>query len=201
MRVQLCTHITQTSKAQRNNGIVQLKDLKSLPAQIGLEILTLLAQIGLEILTLLAQCVVFCDQVSKRAFAVQVNNVLKVLIHVLKTLAQCVVCCHQLSKHARAVMDNNVFKFLAQCGVFCDHVLKHARAVVVNNCGQRRRSNSIHGKHTDNTTFVITRAQQCHVCNARNKTQLCTAQLGAVQSFFALRRNFSGMRAQPRTAQ
>ena len=35
---------------------------------------------------------------------------------------------------------------------------------------------------------------------APGKTQLCTAQLGAVRGFFALRRK-CGMRAQPRTAQ
>ena len=53
----------------------------------------------------------------------------------------------------------------AQCGVFCDRVLEHARAVMVNNCGQRRRSNGIHDNHTDNTTFVITRAQYVQCMN------------------------------------
>ena len=69
-----------------------------------------------------------------------------------------------------------ILKLLAQCGVFCDHVLEHARAVMVNNGGQRRRSNSIHGKHTDNTTFVITRAQYVQCMNVGNATLVSYAK-------------------------
>ena len=60
---------------------------------------------------------------------------------------------------------SETLKPLAQCGVFCDHALEHARAVMVNNCGQRRRGNGIHDNHTDNTTFVITRAQYVQCMN------------------------------------